>query len=172
MILITSFGCKDIWTNRKILVLLQFTAKSTCYPGRKQEKNIIFSFFLRKRNLTQKRKGGGAEEEGERESEAGSRPSAEPDVGLYLMTPRSWSWPELISRVSFITNWTIQAPPPYLFIYFCSTMWSILILINIDLDDIIFPIIATVSLRELTVQHQCRVSGLSPRYSSLSVHIL
>jgi len=46
--------------------------------------------------------------EGERESQAGSAFRAEPDVGLNLMTVRSW--PELKSRVGGLTNWATQAP--------------------------------------------------------------
>ena len=44
--------------------------------------------------------GQGAEGEGERESQADSLPSSEPNVGLHLMTPRSPPKPK--SRVGFV----------------------------------------------------------------------
>ena len=51
--------------------------------------------------------GEGAEREGEREPQADSTVSTEPDTGLSLMTLRSW--PEPKSRVSHLTNWATQA---------------------------------------------------------------
>ena len=45
---------------------------------------------------------GGAEREGERESQAGSTHSTEPDLGLNPTTRRSW--PEPKSRVGCLTN--------------------------------------------------------------------
>ena len=48
------------------------------------------------------------EREGERESQAGSTLSAEPDTGLNLTTVKSW--PELKSRVGHSTDWATQVP--------------------------------------------------------------
>ena len=53
--------------------------------------------------------GGGAEREGDTESEAGSRlwaGSTEPDVGLELTNREIMTWPEVRS----LTDWTTQAP--------------------------------------------------------------
>ena len=47
------------------------------------------------------------ERQRERESQAGSMPSTEPNMGLDLMTLRSW--PELKSRVGHLTKWATQA---------------------------------------------------------------
>ena len=58
--------------------------------------------------------GGGAEREGDAESEAGSRlwaVSTEPDEGLNQWTERSW--PEPVGRS---TNWATQAPLKEIFL--------------------------------------------------------
>ena len=47
-----------------------------------------------------------AERQGERESQAGFLPSAEPDAGLDLMVLKSW--PEPKSRVGCLTDWGTQ----------------------------------------------------------------
>ena len=56
--------------------------------------------------------GGGAEEEGERESYAGSMSNAKPQVALDLMTR---SWPEPKSRVGRLTYWVTQEPLQHYF---------------------------------------------------------
>ena len=54
------------------------------------------------------RDGEGVEGEGERESEAGFMPGADPDSGLNLMTLKSS--PEPKSRVRCLIDWGIQVP--------------------------------------------------------------
>ena len=61
----------------------------------------LFTLRERERESTLVSKGG-TEGEGERESQAGSTLSTEPDMGLNLMTGRSQ--PEPISRVQGLTN--------------------------------------------------------------------
>ena len=59
------------------------------------------------------RGGGGAEREGDTESEAGSRlwsDSTEPDAGLELPDGKIMTW----AKVSCLTNWATQAPLPWL----------------------------------------------------------
>ena len=54
--------------------------------------------------------GGGAESEGDTESEAGSRlwaVSTEPKAGLELRNLEIMTW----ARVGHLTNWATQAPP-------------------------------------------------------------
>ena len=53
--------------------------------------------------------------EGERESQADSVPSTEPNAGLHLTTLRSW--PEPKSRVQRLTDWATQAPLFSLFLF-------------------------------------------------------
>ena len=58
--------------------------------------------------------GGGAEREGDTESEAGSRlraVSLEPDAGLELTDCEIVTWAE----VGCLTDWATQAPPELLF---------------------------------------------------------
>ena len=52
--------------------------------------------------------GRGAEEEGERESQAGSMPNVKLDMGLHITSLRSW--PKLKSRVRHLTDGAIQLP--------------------------------------------------------------
>ena len=58
--------------------------------------------------------GGGAEREGDTESETGSRlwaVSTEPDVGLELPDHEIMTWAE----VGCLTDWATQAPPIFFF---------------------------------------------------------
>ena len=48
--------------------------------------------------------------------------STEPDVGLYLKTPRSW--PELKPRVRCLTNWATQVPLKIIFLSNLYTQWG------------------------------------------------
>ena len=66
----------------------------------------IYLFILRERT-TCWQQARGAEREGEKESQASSVFSAEPNTGLSLMTVRSW--PEPKSRVRYLTDWDTQA---------------------------------------------------------------
>ena len=70
---------------------------------------IFFSIYFWDRER-QSMNGGGAEREGDTESEAGSRLwaiSPEPDAGLKLMDCEIVTWAE----VGRLTNWATQAPP-------------------------------------------------------------
>ena len=49
--------------------------------------------------------------ERERESQADSTPSLEPDAGLDFMTLRSW--PEPQSHVRYSTDWATQVPQDF-----------------------------------------------------------
>ena len=65
----------------------------------------VYSFFE-----TQGVSGGGAESEGDTESEAGSRlwaVSTEPDAGLELTGSEIMTWAE----VGHLTHWATEAPP-------------------------------------------------------------
>ena len=65
----------------------------------------MFVYFWKSQSAS----GGGAEREGDTESEAGSRlwaVSTEPGAGLELMTCEIMTWAE----VRHLTNWAAQAP--------------------------------------------------------------
>ena len=68
---------------------------------------LMFVYFWERQR--QNVSGGGAEREGDTESEAGSSLwaiSTEPDVGLELMNREIMTW----AKVGCLTNWTTQVP--------------------------------------------------------------
>lgn len=71
---------------------------------------FIFLIFILRENEGE---WGGAQ--GEREFQAGSmismEPDKEPDVGLKLMTMKLW--PEPKSRAGYLTHWTLLVPQEY-----------------------------------------------------------
>ena len=74
---------------------------------------LVFVFVLDRESVSrEERPRGGRERQRERESQAGSTLSAEPDVGLHPTT--LGSWPELKSRYGRSTNWATQVPPSLL----------------------------------------------------------
>ena len=82
-------------------------APVVCDLLRKNFKNVLmFILFLRERQSVNR---GGADREGDTESEGGSRiwaVSTEPDAGLEPMNPEIMTWAE----VGHLTYWAIQAP--------------------------------------------------------------
>ena len=65
-------------------------------------------FFFKDLFIFEKESGGKGQKEREKESQVDSTPSAEPGVGLNLMTSRSQS--ELKPRVRHSTNWSTYVP--------------------------------------------------------------
>ena len=63
-----------------------------------------------------------AEGRGERDSQAGSTPSAEPDAGLNHLTVRSCPRPK--SGAGHLTNWATQVPPSSAYIPYPSFTYS------------------------------------------------
>ena len=72
--------------------------------------------------LIESRVGGGAEGEGEKPKQ--SALSTEPEVGLDLMTLRSW--PELKSRVGHSTSWATQTTPRISILFHWSVCLSLM----------------------------------------------
>ena len=76
----------------------------------------VYLFLRERERQRQSTSRGGAEREGDTESEAGSRlcaVSTEPDVRLKLMNRKIMTW----AKVRHVTDWATQAP--YLFIFKC-----------------------------------------------------
>ena len=78
---------------------------------------------------------GGAEREGERETQADFPLNVEPSAGLDLMTLRSW--PEWKSRVRCLTDWATHAPLYWIFFFkadiFCTNWQTFWLGFSVDL---------------------------------------
>jgi len=99
-----------LFGNKRELQSLTNKLRQNCRQVQEIKERQAYYLFIwereRERERTRVHELGEAEGEGERESQADSTLSAEPDVGLDLMTLRSW--PELKSRVGRSTDWATQ----------------------------------------------------------------
>ena len=121
-----SVSMKQIYVWFTFQVLLSKLCKSHKI-NRELFSNFLFLkkdyIYLFERESERERAWAGWRAEGERESQADSVPSTEPNAGLHLTTLRSW--PEPKSRVGRLTDWATQVPPVFYFKRKCrrATGW-------------------------------------------------